>query len=274
MNIRPMRLPPGWYPESAEGVSRAIEVLLHKDRSEQSSIAGVSPHAGWYFCASLAVKAFENLKKDASAVIIFGGHLPAGARPLAGMEDAFATPLGELKADAEFLAALQSELGLGSDRGRDNTVEVLLPFVKYFFPKASLLWLRAPNDSSSLELGALVAQIGRKLGRNAVAIGSTDLTHYGEAYGFAPRGSGREALAWVKEENDKRIVDAMLAMDARETVRLGEETSAACSAGAACAAIGFAAAMGARSVKLNAYSTSADVRPDEQFVGYCSISYG
>jgi AmmeMemoRadiSam system protein B len=116
-------------------------------------------------------------------------------------------------------------------------------------------------------------------GRKAVAIGSTDLTHYGPDYGFCPLGLGRKALDWVRNENDKAIIDSFLAMDGKAALLLGESRQAACSAGAAAAAISFARATGKMEPALLGYGTSADRQKGsaaietEQFVGYCAVSY-
>ena len=104
-------------------------------------------------------------------------------------------------------------------------------------------------------------------------IGSTDLTHYGEAYGFAPRGGGEDAVAWVKEENDRRVIDAFLRMEGERALDLGRSERSACSAGGAAAAIAFAAASDVRKGALVRYTTSWDVAPATSFVGYAGILF-
>jgi MEMO1 family protein len=281
MNMRPMFLPRGWYPstqDEAESAFSAYERAMASPEATRAR-AAISPHAGWFYSGSYAYSAFRSLDKDADCVIVFGGHRPAGSALLAAFEDCFETPLGPLNADTELREAIEAVQALEGDRYRDNTVEVLLPFVKKFFPAASLLWLRVPNDERSLEIGKLAAMKAAALGRKAVAIGSTDLTHYGPDYGFCPLGLGRKALDWVRNENDKAIVDSFLAMDEKAALLLGEARQAACSAGAAAAAISFARATGKMEASLLGYGTSADrqeaqaATEPEQFVGYCAVSY-
>jgi len=278
MTTRRMRLPPGWYPR------RARDILDIADRARQAmpdrnALAAVSPHAGWYYCGSLMGLSLASLDEGARTLIVFGGHLPPGSRPRLAPEDAFETPLGDIEAEAGLRDALSGEMELEADVGVDNTVEVILPMLKAFFPEARLLWLRSPNDASAAGLGRAVARLAYGRGLRAAAIGSTDLTHYGEAYGFTPAGRGRQALEWVREVNDARIVKAMLAMDGEGTLAMGNRESAACSAGAALSAMAFAAEGGARAGSLNAYATSLDADTSsadeeaEQFVGYASISY-
>ncbi len=280
MALRRMRLPPGWYPRDGEEARELLRSLERKGPLAEArvAIAGISPHAGWHYCVSFAVRTFERLDRDADCLVLFGGHLPAGASPRLALEDAFETPFGDAEADAELRDGLSEEIECLPDVSADNTVEVLLPLARHFFPKARLISLRVPNDESSIAIGKKAALLASGLGRTAVAVGSTDLTHYGEAYGFVPKGRGSTALSWVREENDARIVAAMKAMNAAETLRLGETESSACSSGAAAAAIAFASSLTAERGELNGYGTSADAeiplsRPPEQFVGYASISY-
>jgi AmmeMemoRadiSam system protein B len=174
-------------------------------------------------------------------------------------EDALETPLGELPVDREFALALGRALDCRGDRYTDNTVEVLLPMVHHFFPRAQALWLRLPAEAASLEAGQEIARIAKKIGRRVAVLGSTDLTHYGENYEFSPRGKGEQALAWVRDVNDRRFIDAVLSGDPRAVLERAEGERSACSAGAVLGAMGFAGESGDPKGELLAYGTSADV---------------
>ena len=131
----------------------------------------------------------------------------------------------------------------------------------------------APNDSASLALGEALAVASKSLGRRVACLGSSDLTHYGSDYGFSPKGRGTSAEAWVRGSNDKRFIDAILALDGKEALSRAEAERSACSPGAAAAALAFALAAGASSATLLAYATSLDVRQDDSFVGYAAIAF-
>jgi MEMO1 family protein len=281
MKLRPMLLPRGWYPATKAEAESAFDAYESESAGQAAgkAKAAISPHAGWYYSGSYAYAAFRSVDPEADCVVVFGGHRPSGSALLASSAEGFDTPLGTIEADAELLSAISAEASPEEDGYRDNTVEVLLPLVKRFFPTARLVWLRVPNDSRSQGFGSLVALKAAALGRKAVAIGSTDLTHYGPDYGFCPKGLGKAALQWVREVNDKSIVDAFLAMDGEAALKAGEERQAACSAGAAAAAIAFAREKGAAESRLLGYGTSADrmdgraAEDPEQFVGYCAMSF-
>jgi AmmeMemoRadiSam system protein B len=104
-------------------------------------------------------------------------------------------------------------------------------------------------------------------------IGSTDLTHYGNNYGFVVKGTGPAAVDWVRNENDRRVIDAMLAMDPDRIISEALENQNACCGGAAAAAITAAKHLGAQKAQSIAYATSYDKSPGDSFVGYVGIVF-
>jgi AmmeMemoRadiSam system protein B len=269
MKVRKPCLPVGWHPQTAQGVSRFFENILREE--PDGAPAAAAPHAGWLYSGAIAARAVLSLERDAETVAIIGGHLPGGFSPLIAGEDAVETPLGEMPLDRDLGMAFSRAVDCKPDRYADNTVEVLAPMVHCLFPGAKLLWLRFPADKSSFEAGRELARTARELGRKLAVLGSTDLTHYGKNYQFMPRGEGEKALAWVRETNDARFIEAVTSGDPDTILRRAEEERSACSAGAVLGALGFALESGATKAELLAYGTSADQSPGEvpdSFVGY------
>ena len=279
MKIREYSLPVGWYPRDKQEVSEKIHLFLEKyGRTAPFSRAAISPHAGWRYCGDIIFRSVSALEPDAETIVILGGHLQAGLPVLFAMEDAVKTPFGVMPLDTEFRAALRKSLGGEEDRYRDNTIEVLLPMVRFFFPQASLVWLRLPNDISSFETGKTIAHTAAKLKRKINVLASTDLTHYGTNYGFSPMGSGFEALSWVREVNDAKFIKAVKEGNADEVLKRAEHDFSACSVGAVLGAIGFAEASGLGGAQLLEYTTSFDAEadagsPPDFFVGYAAIKF-
>jgi len=271
MQIRDYSLPAGWYPRDSGAVS---EFLSPFSAGNGCARAAISPHAGWYYSGAVAAGGVASLNKDAETVVVLGGHLGAGSPPLFAREDAVRTPFGMLPIDTSLRQSLEDALGGKEDRYRDNTIEVLLPMVHYFFPDANLLWLRLGAEIESFDAGKTVSRAAAELKRKIVVLASTDLTHYGSNYGFSPKGRGRAALRWVREVNDANFIKAVEAGDAARVLRCAEEERAACSAGAVLGAMGFAHEEKLGKARLLEYAVSSDVTGEEDpdsFVGYAAF---
>jgi AmmeMemoRadiSam system protein B len=274
MNVRPRSLPPGWYPGGREQAIRDIEEFRsHYEKPGEKAIAGIAPHAGWSFSGSIACHVFQSLSNDVETIVVIGGHLAPHSGLLAAPEQGYETPLGVLDADLQLLDDLHGALAFKEDVYADNTVEVQLPLLKYLHPRARALHLRASPSAEALRLGEQLAAAAKRLDRKIGVIGSTDLTHYGDNYGFAPRGSGAGAVKWVKEVNDRRLIEALLALELEKALELAGREHSACSVGAAAAAARFAERSGAEGGELLEYRTSYDLSPGPFFVGYAGIIY-
>ncbi len=281
MATRKRALPRGWYPYDGKDCQREIESYIEGwSFSELQSIRGVGgivPHAGWYFSGRLAARVFSSLKAKTKpdVVVLYGGHLSSGYPPLIVTEEKWETPLGDIDIDTDMVRSLTEriETGRESPQSGDNTMEVQLAMVKYFFPASKLLAIRSPSSLRAKELGECVAEIAQQKGLSIVAVGSTDLTHYGPNYGFSPKGIGPKAVEWVKKENDRAFVERALRIDIEGLLEHAEEHDSACSAGAAAAAMATSRKLGAQKGLLLDYYTSYEILPDESFVGYAGILY-
>jgi MEMO1 family protein len=276
MTIRRRSLPTGWYPGSAAAVrDRVAAFAAECPPAPPGACAAMAPHAGWEFSGALAAAAIASLHRDAATVVVVGGHLGTRDGVYAAFEDAFETPLGAIAADAELRDEIGKRIALVEDRIPDNTVEVQLPLVAALLPGTRLVAFRAPPSARATELGAAVAAAAAAIGRRTVLVGSTDLTHYGPNYEFAPAGAGESAARWVREVNDRRFIEAVVALDGAEVVGRAVRERSACSAGAAAAAVAFALATpGGAQARLLHYRTSRDVMPSPSFVGYAAIVFG
>ncbi|MDR1836749.1 MAG: AmmeMemoRadiSam system protein B [Treponema sp.] len=277
MQIREYSLPEGWYPRDPDKVTDAINRFLRESsRPSSPSRAAISPHAGWYYSGRIAAAAVCSLDPQAETVTVIGGHLSSGDPALFAMEDAVRTPFGPMNIDRDLRSALMEELGGEEDRFRDNTVEILLPMVRFFFPRAMLLWLRLPAQETSFEAGRAISRAAVKLKRMVNVLASTDLTHYGRNYGFSPHGTGEDALRWMRQVNDASFIRAVEEGEKGLVLRRAECDRSACSAGAVLGAMGFAEAEKLGGARLLDYGTSADLQndPPDSFVGYAAFTFG
>ncbi len=280
---RPAVLAGTWYPKTASACHREIQEILESIKpgpvSEMEAKGGIVPHAGWYFSGRVALEVIHGLKgrDDPDVVIIFGIHLHPDALPSIMAKGAWDTPLGPLEIHEPLAAALMTHVDFEIETARqftpDNTIEVQLPFIKACFPAARIIPIGAPPHLRSVEIGKLCAETALGMGLRIKVIGSTDLTHYGPNYGFTPKGGGDAAVEWVKQHNDRQIIDAICAMDPERTIREAIQKHNACCSGAAAAAISAAGVLGAKSARLLTYTTSHDRHPGDSYVGYAGIVF-
>lgn len=275
------------YPATAAGIKSEVDTMM-KDMEETdlpsvTAVAAVTPHAGWAFSGRIALKTIKLLldRSEARTVVLFGAvHMWGVPLPTISGADFWETPLGTVPVDSELRDAVAgSGLPVQVDEhahAGEHSIEVLLPFVQAFSGRVSILPVAVPVTEDAEALGkGLGGMVGPEEG--VVALASTDLTHYGpDFYGWAPKGTGREALEWVKEKNDAGIIDLMLRMKSGEIITEAQHSRSACGPGAVAAAVAFAEASGASKGVLVDYATSYDVKPygePTDFVGYAGVVF-
>ncbi len=277
-----------FYTASEAKCRRWIEELVAAAPAADASgemVAGIVPHAGWVFSGKLAARTFRALAASArpQTIIVFGTvHYPGVDRNAAYPDGSWETPIGSVEIDHELAARLARELrpefggGLVLDaraHDREHSIEVNLPFIKSIFPSAKIVPIAVPPRGGAAELGEGIGEL--TAGQPVIAVGSTDLTHYGECYLFTPRGKGPEAYKWMRE-NDRRILDLIESLDAEAIEPEVAAHRNACGPGATAATVGFARARKVTSGRLLDYTTSFDVVPDPEFrmaVGYASVVF-
>lgn len=265
-----------WYPASPEACARAIDA--HVGDASGDATGAIGPHAGWTYsgdCAGAAYRALGD-RRDAELVVIFGSHRGPHGPSTVFVADTWETPLGDLATDP-IAETVRAELGLAdepvSPARPDNAVELHLPFVRRVFPRARLLMLGVEASERALTIGRRVGEMVREAGRAAAFVGSTDLTHYGPNYGWAPHGTGDDAVTWVRDVNDAGFLDALEADDPRAALAHAVEHQSACCPGATIATMeAVRAYAGQISPRVVSHTLSWDVRPDTSFVGYGAIA--
>jgi AmmeMemoRadiSam system protein B len=283
MAIRRSDFAGSWYPGKEADCRKEIEAFSQASvpcpASEREKVGGIVPHAGWFYSGRIACNVIKCLKDDAEpdTIVLFGRHLHPGSKNYIMKEGTWDTPLGDLEIDGPLAEKLTLEFPFQEETPaqyeQDNTIELQLPFIKYFFPNTKILPIGVAPSAASLEIGQRAARISEEMGRKTMFLGSTDLTHYGYNYGYTPKGVGEEAVNWVRDENDKRMVDLMVAMDAEGVIEDALENHNACCSGAAATAIAAAKGLGAKRGEMLIYATSYDIRPDSSFVGYVGMVF-
>ncbi len=284
MQIREAVFAGSWYPGSAPECRK--QILAFENEIDTKALAaenwhgGVVPHAGWYYSGSIACNVIACLANGPApdVVVILGMHLHPGSSNFIMLDGAWATPLGELPIDTPLAGALNERFQFRVETAQkfnpDNTIELQLPFIKHYFADARIVPIGASPRSEALDIGRTLAELAADMKLNIKVIGSTDLTHYGTNYGFMPQGTGPQAAQWVQSENDPKVIDAMLALDAERVLTEARTNQNACCSGAVATALAAGKALGAERAAKVAYATSYDKSPGDSLVGYVGIVFG
>ena len=280
-----------FYPADArECRDLAIEFLrergTHIDVGE--ACGAIVPHAGWICSGAIAGEAIAALARQVSrpnVVVVFGAvhtALPIDVAALAS-HGRWREPAGDSEVAQDVSRRLNDAGGMFAVDDRfhesEHAVEVELPLIQLAWPDARLLPIEVPLIDEADQIGRRVAKELEASGSSAVFLASSDLTHYGPAYRFAPAGVGTNALAWAKD-NDRRLLELVTNMRVERIVPDVRARSNACGGGAIAAMLAACRERGAtRSQVLrhaSSFETLADVAPQrpDNAVGYAGVVVG
>ena len=193
------------------------------------------------------------------------------------------TPLGPVEIDNRLAERILGHTNLIVDdpyaHEDEHSIEVQIPFVRHLFPDSKVVPIMVPETSSAPEVGEAIGRTLTAYRYNAIVVGTTDLTHYGPGYGFTPHGTGANANAWAKEQNDRRFIDLACALKSAEVVREAGEHKNACSSGAIAATLAAVTLLGAREGVLLEHAISSKVLggqssgETQESVGYAAIVF-
>jgi AmmeMemoRadiSam system protein B len=278
---------PGQHDSCLSAVHECLEAVDLSEQLPETIVAGIVPHAGWTFSGGLAALVFSAVKQQHEKVntfVVFGAaHGYFGVLPVISDKGVWATPLGEVVIDEELASDILSTGQAVSDPNAhlcEHSIEVQVPFIQDLFPGAKIVPVLVPPTEQALELGTRVGElIGKREDKKIVCIGSTDLTHYGPRYGFAPMGTGKHALEWAKKVNDKKFIDFALNLKPDELLESAVKDGNACGPGAAAATIAAAKELGCEHGVLLGHTTSNEIMLEKMgttgadAVGYAGIVF-
>ncbi|HTW93300.1 MAG TPA: AmmeMemoRadiSam system protein B [Tepidisphaeraceae bacterium] len=277
-------------PARCSAEARRLIATAPAPRLEQNQklIGALVPHAGWICSGQIAAQALSTLaaaNKNPDLVIVFAAvHTPIPLETAAldshdvwtlpGQRQLVNTALRHRLAedDAHFVI---------DDRfhARDHAVEVELPLISALYPGVPILPLEVPATEEAPQIGQRTAAACIAAGLHPVYLASSDLTHYGPNYRFAPAGTGPEALNWAMQ-NDRHLLDLVTAMNVAAIVPEAKERQNACGAGAIAAMMAACREHGASRAMLLRHSNSFETlsavapQPSDNAVGYAALVVG
>lgn len=257
-----------FYPDSRESLSKDVASLLDKVLDKEDAIGVVSPHAGYVYSGRVAGMVLSSIRPKPTYIIMGPNHTGMGERFSVSVDNAWKTPLGDVRIDKALAAAIRKNSRHVKEDNLAHTyehsIEVQLPILQVLQTDFRFVPIVISHGDSAIyrEIGkALAASVKEaRLASCCTIIASSDMTHY-ESSDSA-------------EKKDRKAIEAILELDEEKLIDVVENFDISM-CGYAPIAIMLVAAkeLGARSARLIKYQTSGDASGDySSVVGYAGIT--
>jgi MEMO1 family protein len=255
-----------FYPDTPEAISALIKEYvsrvkpIHVNRSPHATLrALIIPHAGYAYAGWTAAHISLAVNGDRfNRIIVMGPDHRIGFEGCAVSDaEAWETPLGRIRLDQAAERLRRNNVLFraipASDRF-EHSVEVVLPYLQYFFKKFDLIPIVFGRGEDLAEKAA--AAIDPLLDQDTLIVVSSDLSHYLPYQG---------AMA-----KDRGTIESILTLNAAE---LKKRENAACGKVPILVLMDMARRHHWQPVLLH-YSNSGDTAGDRsRVVGYASIAF-
>lgn len=136
-DVRASSIAGTWYPGTRSELEKTIDDLFSTveptQNIEDELVALISPHAGYSYSGQIAACSYRQLRdKKFDTVVLIGPSHYADYGPFAITEKKFyATPLGQVELDQDFISVLDSKISLTRvEYDREHSLEIQLPFLQ------------------------------------------------------------------------------------------------------------------------------------------------
>ncbi len=193
-----------WFPADPVALNKSLADAIGKAQTRalnlpprKGLLALIAPHAGIEYSGMVAAGAFRLVNSPKTVLLVGFSH----QTPLTGVViprvSSYTTPLGEIKVDS----AAARELGFAQVEENslcDHSLENLLPFVQKAAPGAMLVPLYA-GAMNQQELQAAAQKLASRLTKGDLIVASSDFTHHGKAYQYAPFAQDKQLPQRLRE---------------------------------------------------------------------------
>ncbi len=256
-----------WYPGDPEKLSRHIDYLLQNVKMDGfptgEIFAIIAPHAGYVYSGQVAAYAYKLVqgKNYDSVVILSPSHRYGFQGCSIYLKGGYETPLGTALVDEALAEEISNSTGfsyVAKAHQEEHAVEIQVPFVQKTLPHAKIvpIVMGYPRKNTILRLANGLKKV--LVGKNALIIASTDLSHFFSRRDANARDQGTIGLI-------KRFkIDSLL-----EKCERGENIM--CGGGPVIATLLYA--QNKATVEILQYSDSSKVTRDEDsVVGYLAAA--
>jgi AmmeMemoRadiSam system protein B/AmmeMemoRadiSam system protein A len=195
--VREPALSGSWYPESRALATVTAHHLMRAAAAAPAlpgkPVALIVPHAGWQYSGVAAGAAFRNLHPgDFERVVVVAPSHHGGFEGYS-LDDASAyrTPLGEVPLCPRVFSQLQDGQRarvVPRVAGPEHAIEIELPFLQATLGRFCLVPVLAGRTSAEDER-AMAERLARLDDGRTLFVFSSDFTHYGLRYDYAPFGA-------------------------------------------------------------------------------------
>ncbi len=185
---RPAVVAGKFYPGSGEECKQLLDTLFIEAESEKKPCLGaLIPHAGWMYCARLAVRTIAQIETPSRVVIICPKHTSEGVDMAVAPQEKWILPTGPVNFDQQFAQRLVKEcdmLQLDSQAHRnEHAIEAILPILAHQFPGAAYTGIALSGGMTEEQVDKLSSQMADffgKLKNPPLFIVSSDMNHYAD----------------------------------------------------------------------------------------------
>jgi AmmeMemoRadiSam system protein B len=272
MTVRKPSVAGAFYPDSSKEIGEIFEEALEKERgniktelSKKKIIGGVSPHAGYVYCAREAVHLFEIMRGKREGfdtiVIINPNHTGYGEAVSVDSNSCWETPFGSIEVDTEFGEKLPFIKEPMAQRF-EHSGEVMLPYLQYFFNgkfKILPICMMKQDLSTAKKIAESIKDASENLGRKIFVLISSDFTH------FETPKKGAEL--------DSYAIESLLNMDSVEFhKRVVEKDISICGMGSIMVLLEYSKLVSKKpKLEILKRGHSGEVYPSDKVVDYVSI---
>ena len=265
-----------FYPGEPEALKKTVESLVNphtKDfgvgvkqtTEKEDALALIAPHAGYIYSGKVAGSVYSSARIPENIILLGPNHTGLGERVALMTQGEWDMPFGKVKINQELARLLLEESHTFSDNStahlREHSLEVQLPFIHHFNPKASIVpvTIMYLDYKECEELGKTIANAIRKYKNKVLIAVSSDMNHY--------------ESDTVTKKKDKKAIDKILALDPKGLMTtVTNENISMCGIIPATIALVAAKELGAKKAELVDYATSGDTSGDyDHVVGYAGI---
>ena len=263
--VRPPAVAGIFYPEEKRSLAEALDRVVKKGEKKEPVLAAVVPHGGILDAGPVAGAVYSRVLWPRRVVVMGPCHSGTGNRFTLMKEGIWETPLGSLPVDAELARAILKQVPEmkvdPKDHLEEHSIEIQVPFlqraggVDSFVP----ILFGTLDAGTAQRMGEAIARVIRKAGEPIGLIATTDMTRYEP-----------ERIA---QENDRRTIERILALDGPGLLETVERRSISM-CGAAPTAVAMAAAkwLGGSEAALVSYRIGGDLGEEAaSVVGFAGV---